>query len=131
MSTVMKRICEVILVIDDRVEGVVRPFRKIFLSALDVKEAVRLSPDLPVENSVPQSSERVTLGLTQKSTLVQMFVRVVLEMLQSPAFDVLDDDATGKDREVALQVEVELAAVALEVDTDSAGVAFVGVARPL
>jgi hypothetical protein len=127
----MKRICEVILVIDDRVEGVVRPFRKIFLSALDVKEAVRLSPDLPVENSVPQSSERVTLGLTQKSTLVQMFVRVVLEMLQSPAFDVLDDDATGKDREVALQVEVELAAVALEVDTDSAGVAFVGVARPL
>jgi hypothetical protein len=131
MSTVMKRICEVILVIDDRVEGVVRPFRKIFLSALDVKEAVRLSPDLPVENSVPQSSERVTLGLTQKSTLVQMFVRVVLEMLQSPAFDVLDDDATGKDREVALQVEVELAAVALEVDADSAGVAFVGVARPL
>jgi hypothetical protein len=127
----MKRICEVILVIDDRVEGVVRPFRKIFLSALDVKEAVRLSPDLPVENSVPQSSERVTLGLTQKSTLVQMFVRVVLEMLQSPAFDVLDDDATGKDREVALQVEVELAAVALEVDTDSAGVTFVGVARPL
>ena len=120
-----------ILVIDDRVEGVVRPFRKIFLSALDVKEAVRLSPDLPVENSVPQSSERVTLGLTQKSTLVQMFVRVVLEMLQSPAFDVLDDDATGKDREVALQVEVELAAVALEVDADSAGVAFVGVARPL
>lgn len=131
MSTVMKRICEVILVIDDRVEGVVRPFRKIFLSALDVKEAVRLSPDLPVENSVPQSSERVTLGLTQKSTLVQMFVRVVLEMLQSPAFDVLDDDATGKDRKVALQVEVELAAVALEVDADSAGVAFVGVARPL
>ena len=131
MSTVMKRICEVILVIDDRVEGVVRPFRKIFLSALDVKEAVRLSPDLPVENSVPQSSERVTLGLTQKSTLVQMFVRVVLEMLQSPAFDVLDDDATGKDREVALQVEVELAAVALEVDADSAGVTFVGVARPL
>ena len=116
-----------ILVIDDRVEGVVGPVRKIFLSALDVKESVPLSPDLSVENSVPQSSEGVTVGLAQKSSFVQVFVRVVLEMLQPPAFDVLDDDVAGEDGEVALQIEVELSSVALEVDSDSAGL----VGRPL
>ena len=97
MSTVMKRICEVILVIDDRVEGVIGPVRKIFLSAFDVKESVRLGPDLSVENSVPQSSEDVTFGFAQESSLVQMFVRVVLEVLQPPAFDVLNDDVAGED----------------------------------
>jgi len=39
-------------------------------------------------------------------------------MLESAAVGVFDDDAVGKDGEVALQVEVELPAVTFKVDPD-------------
>jgi hypothetical protein len=47
-------------------------------------------------------------------------------MLESAAVGVFDNDAVGKDGEVALQVEVELPAVTFKVDPDFVRTRLVG-----
>ena len=126
MSTVMEGILEVVLVIDDGVEGLVRAVRKIFLSSLDVIHSVRFGLDLSVEYAVPDGTEHVTSGLAQKSALVQVVVSIVFEVQQPLAVARFDDDVVGKDREVALQVEVEPPAVTVEVDPDFVRTRLVG-----
>ena len=97
MSAVMKRILEVILVVDDGVEGVVGAVMKVFLSSLDVKHSVRFGLYLSVEDAVTDSSEHVTSGLAQKSALVQVMVSFVFEVLQPLAVASFDDDVVWKD----------------------------------